>query len=93
MVEAKTKSRGLRKRRTGVVVSKSGDKSIVVEVVRKYQHPLYKKYITKHSKCHAHDEKNEAKLGDKVKIIETKPVSKMKKWRVVEVIAKKSEAI
>jgi len=88
---AEANKRGVRKSRTGTVISKSGNKSVVVEVVRKYQHPLYGKTIKKHTKCHAHDESNEAQLGDKVKIVETKPVSKLKKWRVVEVVGKKSE--
>ena len=85
-------SRGVRKSRTGTVASKSGDKSVVVIVERKYRHPVYGKVLKKQSKCHAHDEKNEVKPGDKVRIIETRPVSKLKKWRVVEVL-RKSEAL
>ena len=87
------KSRGVRKSRTGTVSSKSGNKSIVVLVERRYPHPVYGKILKKQTKCHAHDEKNEAKVGDKVKIVETKPVSKLKKWRVIEILKTKSEAV
>jgi small subunit ribosomal protein S17 len=83
------KKRGVRKSRTGVVVSKSGDKSVVVSVERKFPHPMYGKVLKRHSKCHVHDPKNEAELGDQVKIVETKPVSKMKKWRLAEIVRKK----
>lgn len=84
--------RGVRKNRTGSVVSKSGNKSVVVRVERKYPHPVYGKVLTEHTKFHAHDENNEAKVGDKVKLVECRPVSKLKKWRVVEVIGKKDES-
>jgi small subunit ribosomal protein S17 len=74
--------RGLSKTRVGVVVSDKMDKSVVVEVQRTVQHPLYKKYIRKRSRFVAHDESNECSLGDKVRIIESRPLSKSKRWRV-----------
>ncbi len=88
---AEADKRGVRKTRTGTVISKSGSKSVVVLVERRYPHPIYKKVLKKQAKCHAHDESNEVQKGDRVKIVETKPVSKLKKWRVVEVLGKKSE--
>jgi small subunit ribosomal protein S17 len=74
--------RGLSKTRVGVVVSDKMSKSVVVEVQRTVQHPLYKKYIRKRSRFVAHDESNECSLGDKVRIIESRPLSKSKRWRV-----------
>jgi len=78
-------TRGIRKTRKGVVVSKSGDKTIVVKVERRYQHPLYGKTLKDSTKCHTHDEENKAKVGDKVLIMETRPLSRMKRWRLVEI--------
>lgn len=86
------KGRGVRKSRTGTVVSKSGTKSIVVSVESRYPHPMYGKVMKRYTKCHTHDESNEAKVGDKVKIVEARPISKLKRWRVVEILGKKSEA-
>ena len=83
--EEQSKKRGLRKIRQGVVISKSGNKSIVVEVERRYHHPRYGKVLRQTSKCHTHDEENKAKVGDKVTIAETRPLSKMKRWRLVEI--------
>ncbi|MGN0768355.1 MAG: 30S ribosomal protein S17 [Christensenellales bacterium] len=80
--------RSLRKSRVGMVVSDKMDKTVVVAVVTKVKHPLYKKYITKTKKFKAHDEQNECRIGDKVKITETRPLSKDKCWRVVEIIEK-----
>jgi len=80
--------RNLRKSRVGVVVSDKMDKTIVVAVVTKVKHPLYKKYITSTKKFKAHDENNECQVGDKVKITETRPLSKDKCWRLVEIIEK-----
>lgn len=80
--------RNLRKSRVGVVSSDKMDKTVVVAVVEKVKHPLYKKYITKTKKFKAHDENNECGIGDKVKITETRPLSKDKCWRVVEIIEK-----
>ena len=71
-----------------MVVSDKMDKTVVVAVVTKVKHPLYKKYITKTKKFKAHDEQNECRIGDKVKITETRPLSKDKCWRVVEIIEK-----
>lgn len=80
--------RGSRKAKIGTVASDKMDKSIVVSVERLVRHPLYKKYFKKTSKFIAHDEKNQCREGDKVKIMETRPLSKMKRWRLVEVIEK-----
>ena len=78
--------RNLRKERIGVVTSNKMDKSIVVSVERKEKHPLYGKFVIKTSKFTAHDEKNECNSGDTVKIMETRPISKNKCWRLVEII-------
>lgn len=68
----------------GVVVSDKMDKTIVIKVERRLKHPLYRKYISKHKKYHAHDENNKYKIGDLVKIVETKPIAKTKTWKVLE---------
>lgn len=78
--------RNLRKERIGVVTSNKMDKSIVVSVARKEKHPLYGKFVMKTSKFTAHDEKNDCNSGDTVKIMETRPISKNKCWRLVEII-------
>ena len=78
--------RNLRKTRTGKVVSDKMDKTIVVAVEDHVKHPLYKKIIKKTYKLKAHDESNECKIGDTVKVMETRPLSKDKRWRLVEVI-------
>ena len=78
--------RNLRKERIGIVVSNSMDRSIVVAVRRKMRHPLYGKFINKTTKLMAHDEKNDANVGDKVRIMETRPLSKRKRWRLVEIV-------
>ncbi|OVE77006.1 30S ribosomal protein S17 [bacterium E08(2017)] len=83
MPEVTEAKRGMRKQRSGVVVSKSGQKTIVVLVERRKQHPLYKKVIRQFKKYHVHDEKDEAQVGDRVKIVETRPMSKLKRWRFV----------
>ena len=80
--------RNLRKERTGHVVSSKMDKSIVVSVQRKVKHPIYGKFIRKTTRFMAHDEKNECGNGDTVKIMETRPLSKRKRWRLVEVLEK-----
>lgn len=80
--------RGSRKIRVGKVVSDKMDKSVVVSVGRSVKHPLYKKVVKKRSKFKVHDAKNEAKMGDVVKIIETRPLSKDKRWRVIEIVEK-----
>ncbi|MBQ0126490.1 MAG: 30S ribosomal protein S17 [Bacteroidales bacterium] len=80
--------RNLRKERVGVVVSSKMDKTIVVAVERKEKHPLYGKFVKKTTKFVAHDEKNECGMGDTVRIMETRPLSKTKNWRVVEIVEK-----
>ncbi|MBC7629562.1 30S ribosomal protein S17 [Ferruginibacter sp.] len=83
-----TIERNLRKIRVGVVSSNKMDKSIVVKVERKVKHPLYGKFVKKSTKFHAHDEKNECSIGDTVRIMETRPISKTKRWRLVEIVEK-----
>ncbi|MBM3434702.1 MAG: 30S ribosomal protein S17 [Bacteroidetes bacterium] len=79
-------TRKLRKERVGLVVSDKMDKSIVVIVERKVKHPMYGKFVKKTTKFMAHDEKNESNIGDTVRILETRPLSKNKCWRLVEII-------
>ena len=81
-------TRNLRKERVGTVLSSGMDKSITVAVHRKVKHPMYGKFIGKTTKFMAHDEKNECGVGDTVKIMETRPLSKNKCWRLVEIIEK-----
>ncbi len=83
--ENKTNARNVRKTREGIVVSDCQNKTIVVEVIRRTSHPLYKKVVKSTKKYYAHDEENKAKVGDKVTISETRPLSKLKRWRLVEV--------
>jgi small subunit ribosomal protein S17 len=78
--------RNLRKERTGVVVSNKMDKSIVVQIERRFRHAVYGKFIKKTNKFIAHDENNDCNIGDTVKIAETRPLSKNKNWRLVEII-------
>jgi len=78
--------RNLRKERTGLVVSNKMDKSIVVQIERRMRHAVYGKFIKKSNKFLAHDEKNECNIGDTVRIMETRPLSKNKNWRLVEII-------
>lgn len=80
--------RSLRKTRVGKVVSNKMEKSITVAIERKVPHPVYKKYFKKTTKLMAHDDKNECNIGDVVKIMETRPLSKIKRWRLVEVVEK-----
>jgi small subunit ribosomal protein S17 len=81
-------NRGMRKTRTGVVVSDKMDKTIVVKLTTRVKHPLYSKYINKSTKIKAHDENNECGIGDTVKVMETRPLSREKRWRLVEIIEK-----
>lgn len=81
-------TRNNRKTRTGKVISSKMAKSIIVAIERKVAHPLYKKYFKRTTKFYAHDEKNEAGVGDTVKIMETRPLSKLKRWRLVEIVTK-----
>ena len=79
-------TRNLRKERTGVVTSNKMDKSITIAIKWKEKHPIYGKFVNKTKKYHAHDEKNECNIGDTVKIMETRPLSKTKRWRLVQII-------
>ncbi len=83
-----SEDRNLRKTRTGVVSSNKMDKTVVVAVERKVQHPIYGKFLKKTTKFHAHDEKNECSIGDVVRIMESRPLSKTKRWRLVEIVEK-----
>jgi len=83
-----TTTRNLRKERIGTVTSNKMDKTITVAVERKVKHPIYGKFIKKTTRFHAHDEKNEASVGDVVRISETRPLSKTKRWRLVEIVEK-----
>ena len=80
--------RNLRKTRTGKVTSNKMDKTIVVAIEDHVKHPLYKKIVKKTYKLKAHDENNECRIGDKVKVMETRPLSKDKRWRLVEIVEK-----
>jgi len=80
--------RGNRRTRTGIVTSNKMDKTAVVSIQRILQHPIYKKIIRSNSKILAHDENNECQIGDTVKIVETRPLSRRKRWRVCEIIEK-----
>ena len=83
-----SEERNMRKTRTGIVVSDKMDKTVVVAIRDNVRHPLYGKIIKRTSKIHAHDEKNECGIGDRVSVMETRPLSKTKRWRVVEIIEK-----
>lgn len=83
-----TEDRNRRKTRQGVVVSAAGDKTCVVKVEDRKRHPLYGKMMTHSKKFHAHDENNECQVGDTVTIMETRPLSKLKRWRLVEIVEK-----
>jgi small subunit ribosomal protein S17 len=89
-VKQENTERGHRKERVGEVISNRMAKTIVVRVERRFPHPRYKKVVTGYSKFYAHDEKSEAKVGDRVKIRETRPLSKLKNWRLIEVVEKHS---
>jgi len=83
-----SEQRGLRKTRVGKVISDKMDKTIVVEVKTRVRHPLYGKIMNQSSKLKVHDEKNECGIGDTVSVMETRPLSKTKRWRVVEIVEK-----
>ena len=83
-----TEERNHRKERVGVVVSDKMQKSIVVAIKDREQHPLYGKFVKKTKKFHVHDENNDAHVGDTVRIMETRPLSKTKRWRLVEIVEK-----
>lgn len=80
--------RSFRKTRVGVVVSNKMEKTITVELERKMKHPLYSRVIKRRSKLYAHDEQNECAIGDKVLVMETRPLSKLKRWRLIKVVEK-----
>jgi small subunit ribosomal protein S17 len=80
--------RNSRKTRQGIVVSAAGDKTCIVKVEARKRHPLYGKMITRSTKFHAHDEENSCGVGDRVVIMETRPLSKLKRWRLVEIVEK-----
>jgi small subunit ribosomal protein S17 len=82
-------ARGLRKTRVGLVVSNKMDKTIVVKVERRVKDPLYQKYVKRTNKFMAHDEKNECEIGDRVRIMETRPLSARKNWRLVQIVEKR----
>jgi len=81
-----TQERGVRKEKIGIVVSDKMQKTIVIAVERRMKHPMYGKFIKKTKKFKAHDEKNEAHIGDRVRISETRPISKTKCWRLIEIL-------
>ena len=92
MAEAtQSNERSNRKERVGQVLSNKMAKTIVVRVERRFAHPRFKKVVTEYKKFYAHDEKSEAKPGDRVKIVETRPLSKTKRWRLVEVVDRPAE--
>jgi small subunit ribosomal protein S17 len=93
MPEAIKIDRGNRKERIGEVISNKMAKTIVVRVQRRFPHPEFKKVVTTYKKFYAHDEKSEAKPGDRVRIEETRPLSKTKRWRLVEVVARNTDAV
>ena len=84
--EPKAESRGRRKVRVGVVVSDKMDKTVLVRIDRRVRHPLYKKTIARANKLAAHDENNDAHVGDLVRVVETRPLSKSKRWRLLEIV-------
>ena len=84
-------ARGNRKERVGEVVSNKMTKTIVVRVERRFPHPQFKKIVTAYKKFYAHDEKSEARIGDTVRIEETRPMSKLKRWKLVEVVERAAE--
>jgi small subunit ribosomal protein S17 len=88
MTNEQTAERGSRKSRTGLVVSDKMQKTVVVAIERRVPHPVYGKMVTRTRRLKAHDEENSAKVGDTVRIVETRPLSKDKRWRVVEIVGR-----
>lgn len=88
MDEQQSKTRGIRKTMSGIVISRSGDKTVVVQTETRKAHQTYGKIVRQKSKFHAHDEKNEAVVGDNVVIVESRPLSRMKRWRLTAVTKK-----
>jgi small subunit ribosomal protein S17 len=93
MSEINSDARNHRKERSGEVISNKMAKTIVVRVERRFRHPRYKKVLTHYQKFYAHDEQSQARIGDRVRIEETRPLSKTKCWRLVEVLERKGEAV
>ena len=91
--QTNTTKRGHRKERVGEVLSSKMDKTIIVRVARRFPHPRFKKVITRFVKFYAHDEKSDAQVGDTVRIQETRPLSKTKRWRLVEVIRRNADTV
>jgi small subunit ribosomal protein S17 len=91
-VQESVRTRGVRQELTGVVTSAKMQKTIVVKVTRAVQHPLYQRVVRHSKKYYAHDETGEARVGDTVRIVSTRPLSKLKRWRLQEVIAKSTRA-
>jgi small subunit ribosomal protein S17 len=91
MTETTTLVRGNRKERIGEVLSSKMAKTIIVRVQRRFPHPQFKKVVTTYKKLYAHDEKSEARAGDRVRIEETRPLSKTKRWRLVEIVQRNTE--
>ena len=92
-MEQTNKTGGHRKERVGEVLPSKMAKTIVVRVERRFPHPQFKKIMTSYKKFYAHDEKNEAKPGDRVRIEETRPLSRLKRWKLVEIVEKNTDAI
>jgi small subunit ribosomal protein S17 len=88
MSSSATSQRNKRKTQIGFVTSRSGDKSVKVTIAYKTPHPLYHKVVNRQTVLHVHDEKNESKVGDKVEVMETRPLSRLKRWRVVSIVQK-----
>ena len=88
MTNEQTTARGARKSRTGLVVSDKMEKTVVVAIERRVPHPVYGKMVTRTKRLKAHDEENSAKVGDTVRIVETRPLSKDKRWRLVEIVSR-----
>ena len=87
---SESSGRGHRTTRVGEVVSRSGNKSVVVEVTRRVRHPFYKRYVNRRKRFHAHDETNQCRVGDRVRISETRPLSRLKHWRMGEILYRKA---
>lgn len=92
MTETPAGGRGNRKERVGEVLSSKMTKTIVVQVQRRFPHPKFRKVVTQYSKYYVHDEKSEAKTGDRVRIVETRPLSKTKRWRLAEILNRQAVA-
>ena len=84
--------RGHSPTQVGEVVSRSGNKTVVVEVTRRVRHPFYKRYLNRRKRFHAHDEQNQGRVGDRVRIAQSRPLSRLKRWRLVEILHRKAVA-